>query len=189
MRGSDRASTLRLAGFVLTVGGGAVVVLGSLLVWISVGLRGDAGDGFTVSTAGIDLRAGLASLALGAIAILGIVALRLAHSTTLRRLVAVGVIAAGLGAIAIGVYEMSGARDRFLFSGVRPLAEHFTEVQGLPQNDQLTDQVREQLRKDGFVDLKIGVYVVTAGGVLTAIGGALDYAWAGARRRERAEEG
>jgi hypothetical protein len=33
------------------------------------------------------------------------------------------------------------------------------------------------------------VYVVVAGGVLAAAGGALDFAWAGARRRERAEEG
>jgi hypothetical protein len=189
MRGSDRATTLRLAGFVLTVGGGALVVLGSLLDWISVGLRGDAAGGFTVSTPGIDLNAGLATLVLGAIAILGIVALRLAHSTTLRRLVAVGVIVVGLGAAGIGVYEMSGARDRFLFSGVRAFAEHFTEEQGLPQNEQLADQVREQLKKDGFVELKIGVYVVIAGGVLAAIGGALDFAWAGARRRERAEEG
>jgi tryptophan-associated transmembrane protein len=189
MRSSDRSSTLRLAGFVLTVGGGALVVLGSLLDWISVGLRGDAAGGFTVNTPGIDLNAGLAALALGALAILAIVALRLTHSTMLRRLVAIGVIAVGLGAAAIGIYEMSGARDRFLFSGVRPLAEHFNEVQGLPQNDQLADQVREQLRQDGFVDLKIGIYVVIAGGVLTAIGGALDFAWAGARRRERAEEG
>jgi hypothetical protein len=189
MRESERTSTLRLAGFVLTVGGGALVVLGSLLDWISVGLRGDAAGGFTVSTPGIDLNAGLAALALGALAILAIVALRLSHSTMLRRLVAIGVIAVGLGAAAIGIYEMSGARDRFLFSGVRPLAEHFSEVQGLPQNDQLADQVREQLRQDGFVELKIGLYVVIAGGVLTAIGGVLDFAWAGARRRERAEEG
>jgi hypothetical protein len=84
---------------------------------------------------------------------------------------------------------MSGARDRFLFSGVRPLAEHFNEEQGLPQNDQLADQIREQLRQDGVVELKIGLYVVIAGGVLTVIGGAFDFAWAGARRRERAEEG
>jgi hypothetical protein len=157
--------------------------------WISVGLKGAAGgDGFTVSTPGIDLNAGLAALALGIAAILGIVVLRLSHSTTLRRLVAVGVIVVGLAAAGIGIYEVSGARDRFLFSGVRAFAEHFNAEQGLPQNDDLAAQIREQLRQDGFVDLEIGIYVVIVGGVIAAVGGAFDFAWAGARRRERAEE-
>jgi hypothetical protein len=188
MRTNERATTLRLAGFIATVGGGALVVLGSLLNWVSVGLKGDTGGGFTVSTPGIDLRAGLVALALGALAILGIVALRLVHSTTFRRLVGVGVILVGLGAAAIGVYEMTGDRDRYLFSGVRDFAEHFSQEQGLPQNDQLASQIREQLRKDGVVDIQIGIYVVIAGGVVTVVGGLLDYAWAGARRRERAED-
>jgi hypothetical protein len=188
MQTSDRATSLRLAGFVLTVGGGALVILGSLLNWVSVGLKGDAASGFTVSTPGIDLRAGLVALGLGALAILGIVALRLVHSTTFRRLVAIGVILVGLGATAIGVYEMTGNRDRYLFSGVREFAEHFNQEQGLPQNDQLAAQIREQLKKDGVVDIQIGIYVVIAGGVVTIVGGALDYAWAGARRRERAED-
>ena len=185
MDGSDRVTTLRVAGFALTVGGGALVVLGSLLDWVSVGLKNDAAGALTTTTPGIDLRAGLVTAGLGACALLGFVALRLVHATPFRRLVATGIVLVGIGAVAIGIFEMSRDRGAFLFTAVRPLQQQFHTEQGLPLNDALIVQVREQLRKDGEVEMKIGVPVVIAGGVIAVIGGVLDFAWAGARQRER----
>jgi hypothetical protein len=185
MRDTDRVSTLRVAGFVLTVGGGALVVLGSLLDWVSVGLRSDASGALTTTTPGVDFRAGLVTMGLGVVTLLGFVALRLGHSTTLRRLVATGVVVVGIGAAAIGIYEMSKDRDQFLFTAVRPLQQQYHQEQGLPVNDQLAAQIRDQLRKDGLVERKIGIPILIAGGLIATIGGVLDFAWAGARQRER----
>jgi Tryptophan-associated transmembrane protein (Trp_oprn_chp) len=185
MRGTERVSTLRVAGFALTVGGGALVVLGSLLDWVSVGLKSDASGALTTTTPGVDFRAGLVTMGLGIAALLGFVALRLVHSTPLRRLVAAGVILVGIGAAGIGIYEMSKDRDQFLFTALRPLQQQYHQEQGLPLNDQLAAKIRDQLRKDGLVELKIGIPVVIVGGLIATIGGVLDFAWAGARQRER----
>ena len=189
MRGLEKPAQLRLWGFILTVAGGGTIALGSLLSWVSVGNRGDTEGILTSTSPGVDFRAGKVALALGVLVLVAILALRITHSTKLRRAIAVGVIAMGLAGAAIGIYEMS-RDDRFLFSGVRPRAQYYNQEIGLPKNEQLIVKIRQQLQKDGYVDVKIGLPLMVAGGAIAVFGGLLDFAWAGARRREReAEQG
>ena len=184
MEGISKPSPLRLAGFLATAGGGLLVALGSLQAWIAVGLKSDTTDSLTTTSPGIDFRAGKVTLALGVIAILAIAALRLVRSLNARRAIAVVVLLAGLAAAGIGLRELTGDRNRFLSAGVHALAQQLHDQIGLPLNDALAQKVRDQLRVEGFVEFKVGLYLVVAGGVVVAAGGLLDLAWVGRRRLE-----
>src|SRR2546428_6022022 len=115
MPGIEKPSRLRVWGFLLAVGGGAAVAVGALLPWVSVGLRSDRNGVLTSTSRGVDFRSGKLCLALGVAAILALVVLRVVRSANARRLIAIGVVMAGLGGIALGIRE-EAIRDRLLFS-------------------------------------------------------------------------
>ena len=181
IRSTVRPTPLRLAGFLATVVGGVLVALGPLLTWVSVGLLGDESGALTSTSPGVDHTTGKIALALGAATVVAIVLLRVIVSVGLRRLVAIGVLVAGLASIAIGVRAVTGDRDRYLSTGVRPLAEEIHRQVGLPVTEELAARAREQLAEDGFVQIGVGPWLVLAGGIVTVVGGALDLAWVEAR--------
>ena len=180
----ERPTRLRLWGFVLTVGGGALIALGALLPWVSVGLRSDTQGALTSTSPGVDLRPGQVCLALGIIAILALPALRVAHSIGLRRAVAILVVVAGLGALVLSVRELT-IKDHLLFTGVRHVGESIHSQTGLPAAD-LAAKAREELKKEGFVDVGLGLWITIAGGLVALAGGALDLLWVQSRARAHA---
>jgi hypothetical protein len=175
----ERPTQLRLWGFVLTVGGGALIAIGALLTWVSVDYKG-----ITSKQLGVDLKPGIACLVVGVIAILAIPALRTVHSIPLRRAIAIGVAVAGLVAIVLGVRELS-IKDHLLFTGVRTFAEALHQQNGLPARD-LAAQIRAGLQKSGSVNVGIGLWITIAGGVVTLVGGVLDVMWVQSRARAHA---
>jgi hypothetical protein len=175
----ERPTSIRLWGFVLTVGGGALMAVGSLLTWTSVDYRG-----ISSATVGVDLKPGVVCLALGVLAILALLALRVVHSIPLRRAISVGVVAAGLIAIALGIREVA-IKDHLLFSGLRDFANAFHAQNGLPAKD-LAARIKADLQKSGSVKVGIGLWLAIAGGVITLVGGVLDLMWVRSRAQAHA---
>jgi hypothetical protein len=175
----ERPTQLRLFGFVLTVGGGALIAIGTLLTWASVDYKG-----ITSEELGVDLKPGIVCLAAGVIAILAIPALRVMHSIPLRRAISIAVVAVGLVAIVLGVREVS-IKDHLLFTGIRTFAEAIHQHSGLPAKD-LATQIRAGLQKSGSVDVGIGLWITIAGGVVALVGGVLDLMWVQSRARAHA---
>jgi hypothetical protein len=180
----ERPTQLRLWGFILTVGGGALIAVGALLPWVSVGLKSDTQGALTTTSPGVDLRPGQVCLALGVLAILAILALRVMHSISLRRAVSIGVLVAGLVAIVLGVRELT-IKDHLLFTGARQIAEQIHAQTGLPPHDVLT-KAHDELQKEGFADAGIGIWLTIAGGAVTIVGGVLDVLWVQSRARAHA---
>jgi hypothetical protein len=174
-----RPTRLRLWGFILTVGGGALIAIGALLTWVSVDYRG-----ITTKELGVDLKPGMVCLAVGVIAILAILVLRAVHSIPLRRAISIAVVLAGLVAIVLGVRELS-IKDHLLFTGVRTFAEALHQQSGLPAKD-LAAQIRAGLQKSGSVNVGIGLWITIAGGAVTLVGGILDLLWVQTRARAHA---
>jgi hypothetical protein len=175
----ERPTQLRLGGFVLTVAGGSLIAIGTLLTWASVDYKG-----ITSKELGVDLKPGLVCLVLGVIAILAIPALRAVYSIPLRRVIAVAVVVAGLVAIVLGVRELS-IKDHLLFTGIRTFAESLHQQNGLPAKD-LATQIRADLKKSGSVNVGIGLWITIAGGMVALGGGVLDLIWVRSRARARA---
>jgi hypothetical protein len=175
----ERPTQLRLWGFILTVGGGALIAVGALLAWASVDYRG-----ITETTVGVDVKPGEVCLALGIVAILALLVLRASHSIPLRRGVAIGVVVVGLVAIILGVREVM-IKDHLLFTGLRDFANAFSSQNGLPAKD-LAARIRAELQKSGTVNVGIGLWLTIAGGAVTIVGGVLDVLWVQSRARAHA---
>jgi Tryptophan-associated transmembrane protein (Trp_oprn_chp) len=173
MLSTERPSALRLAGFVCTALGGALIALGALLGWASTSL----GPNITgVETKGVDTFEGKVVLALGVAILVAIPALRLAGSGAVRRAIAIGVIAASLVAGALALWDVAAAEDRLGPPAAADEAAIIARQSHLPE-----DVLRTELAKLAFVSIRPGIYVPIAGAVLGVVGGALSLAWA---RRE-----
>jgi len=174
-----KRTPLRVWGFLLTVLGGALIALGALLPWVSVGLRSDTSGALTTTSLGVDLRPGKVTLALGVLVVLAIAGLRLSHSIPLRRAIAVGVVVAGIVAVALAIRETT-IKDHLLFTGARQVAEQIHAQTGLPTQDVVT-RARAQLQKEGFADAGIGLWLTILGGVVAVAAGVLDLLWVRSR--------
>jgi hypothetical protein len=175
----ERPTPLRLWGFILTAGGGALIAIGALLTWVSVDYRG-----ITSKELGVDVKPGIVCLAVGVIAILAILGLRAVHSIPLRRAISIAIMVAGLVAIVLAVRELS-IKDRLLLTGLRTFAEALHQQNGLPAQD-LAAKIRADLQKSGTVNVGIGLWITIAGGVVTLVGGVLDMMWVRSRARAHA---
>lgn len=152
-------------GSVLAIVGGALLAIGSFLVWVTL-----SGGGFDESTTGVDGSDGWITFAAGLVAILaGFLAIRSG-----RRAIAVVVILAGLVGGGLGVYDALTVRDS--------IAEELA-----PQLGVSVEEARAgvDLLVDGGqleISMGIGLILVLAGGALALIGGLLMLA----RRKEQA---
>jgi len=166
-----RPSMLRLAGFLTLTAGGLMISLGSLSTWATV-------PPFDAPTRGTDLWEGIVALAIGVAVLVGMVMMRLMSTASARRAVAVAILALGLLAAAIAAADAMRANARFTSPGQRDrIARELAAQLDLPY-----DQVRSRLatiyERRFHVSLQPGLFMVVAGGLLAASGGALSIAWA-----------
>ena len=163
-------STLRLraAGFLISVLGGFLVALGSLMPWAEVLFGG------TSTVVGIDIGDGVITLVAGLAVIIAVLAMRVGKTMRARRGLAVVVIAGGVVAISIGIGVVSNAEEKFGLPVVQEKLEMISEQTGLP----LEELIKQRNIPLEQVSLQAGVFVVIGGGVIGLIGGALSMMWA-----------
>ena len=178
-----RPTAIRLWGFLFLVVGAVVAGIGALMDWATVGFPGDERGALDVAVKGVDVWEGKVVLASAVLALVGMIAMRLAQRTGTRRALAFGI--ATLGALVISVALSVAIRAEARLGGSEGLdelagglAERLGEDPGAVRA-QLERQYGEQLR----VDLGPGVAVAIVGGVLIDVGGALGLLWV----RQRAE--
>jgi hypothetical protein len=166
-----RPSMLRLAGFLALTTGGLMISLGSLMTWAKV-------PPFDTPTRGTDLWEGTVALVSGVAVLVGMVAMRLMATVTARRAVAVAILALGLSAAAIAAADAVRATSRFTSSDQRDrIARELAADLHLPY-EEVRSRLAAVYEKRFHVSVQPGLFVVMAGGLVAAIGGALSVAWA-----------
>jgi hypothetical protein len=181
-----RPSRLRLAGFVTLVAGGAMLGVGAISTWGSIGFpeEVDPTRAVTAPIPGIDLWEGVLCLLAGAVVLIGMVTLRLVRRPATRRIVAVVITVVGFGAAALAATVALGAEARLVQTeGLDAYARSLSEALELPY-DQVRRDIEDVFRQDLVVRTEPGVWVAVAGGVLAGAGGILSLIWI--RERERA---
>jgi hypothetical protein len=164
-----KPSPLRLWGFLLTVIGGALIAFGAIGNWASISLGNSVEN--AVPTKGIDVWQGTASLILGVLIVIGILALRFVRPER-RNAMAIVIVVAGLAALALGLWVLLALKSVVRNTGVDELAK----VYGL-------QQVLKTMSKEGIaVKAQTGLWMAAAGGVLATAGGLVDLAWVRQKR-------
>jgi hypothetical protein len=164
-----KPSPLRLWGFLLTALGGALVAFGSIGSWAAISLGNSVKD--AVPTKGIDVWQGAASLILGVVIVLGILALRFVRPER-RNAMAVGIVVAGLAALALGLWVLLALTSVMRDTGVDALGEVYGRQQVLQAMSTVGVATKAQT----------GLYMSVAGGVLATAGGLVDLAWVRQKR-------
>lgn len=173
-----KPSPLRLWGFVLTVLGGALMAFGALRDWAAISL-GDSSEG-AIPTKGIDVWQGKATLILGALIVVGILALRFVRPER-RNAMAFAIVVAGLAALALGLWAVLALESVVHDTGVDALIK---VLEGLGVSaTKARQQILATLSKEGIgVNAQIGLWMTVAGGVLATAGGLVDLAWVRQKR-------
>lgn len=172
-----RPTAIRLWGFLFLVAGAVVAGLGAVLDWAVLGFPGDEQGTLDVAVKGVDVWEGKVVLASAALALVGMLAMRLVLGTETRRAIAFGI--ATLGALVIAIALSVAMRADARFGGSEGLDEMATGLAEQLGEDpaairaELEEQIGDQLR----VDLGPGVAVAVVGGVLIDVGGALSLLW------------
>ncbi len=174
---TTRPTKVRLLGFLCLASGAVLAGIGATRVWAVIGFPGDLQHAADAPVHGTDVWEGKAIL-LGAVAALvAMLAMRLAHSATVRRYLAVLLIAIGLATTVIAGVDAARATERLGGqAGADLYVTWLAEQTGLPP-DVIRDQFTEQFDKALRVDLGSGIWLSLAGGVLLMVGGALSLAW------------
>lgn len=175
----SRPSPLRLFGFLFTALGGLLIALGATADWATVVFLGQTFP--DSATPGIDVAEGKVVLGLGVLMLMAIVALRIARTTRVRRLLAAGICIAAAVAITVAVFDVVRAEDRFGGYAVDRLAEQLSDEEGFSL-EQARNKVEAYIESEGSIDLGPGLWLVLVGGGLGLVGGLLDLAWVGQQR-------
>jgi hypothetical protein len=161
-----KPSPLRLWGFLLTVVGGAAIAFGSIGNWAAVSLSGSTVN--AVPTKGIDLWQGKVTLALGAMIVMGILALRMVRPDR-RNLLAGGITLLALTVVGIAIWCMvtldSVIRDTGVDQAIAAFGRRAVTDRGI------------------HLERQSSLLVVLGGAIVAAAGGLLDLAWVRAKRR------
>jgi hypothetical protein len=181
----SRPTPLRLFGFVFTALGGLLIALGSISDWATVVFLGQTFP--DSATPGIDVPEGKLVLTLAVLMLVGIVAMRLARTIGIRRLLAGGICIAAAAAITVAAFDVVRADDRFGGYAVDKLAEQLSASSGLPL-EQARNRVEAFIGTEGSIDIGLGLWLVLSGGVLGLVGGLLDLAWVGQQRHRAVSE-
>jgi hypothetical protein len=138
---------LRVAGFLATAIGGAMMGIGSLMLWATIHDPHDLNGGLDLVYKGIDVRNGKMTLAAAAVLLIGLMVLRVARSRGTREIVAVVMVVAAVAGLAFsGAFLVDGGHRFFI---------------------QATDTAK----------LGAGVLIALAGAVVGLLGAILDVAW------------
>jgi hypothetical protein len=166
---TDPDLRLRAVGFLVTVGGALTAGIGAMLTWVSVSLPGTIPEVYL----GVDLVEGTIALALAVVALVAVLASRIAATGSARRRAAAAVVVAGIALVAIAGGEALTAGGRFRDDVVRDVT---SAVDGAAAP---VDTAALEAAID--VRLGIGVWLTLAGGLATAAGGLVTRAWASRR--------
>ena len=159
-----KPSPLRLWGFLLTVVGGALIAFGSIGNWAAISLGNSVEN--AVPTKGIDVWQGIATLILGVLIVIGILALRFVRPER-RNAIAVAIVVAGSIAVALGVWALLALDSVVHDVGVDELARVYGR-----------QEVLKTMSEQGVaVKAQTGLWMTVAGGVLATVGGFVDLAW------------
>ena len=159
-----KPSPLRLWGFLLTVVGGALIAFGSIGNWAAISLGNSVEN--AVPTKGIDVWQGIATLILGVLIVIGILALRFVRPER-RNAIAVAIVVAGSIALALGVWALLALDSVVHDVGVDELARVYGR-----------QEVLKTMSEQGVaVKAQTGLWMTVAGGVLATVGGFVDLAW------------
>jgi hypothetical protein len=107
-----RPSAIRLWGFLFLVAGAIVTGLGAVLDWAILGFPGDEQGTLDVAVKGVDVWEGKVVLASAALALVGMLAMRLVERTGTRRAIAFGIATLGVPGVRGGVAGGSRHSDR-----------------------------------------------------------------------------
>lgn len=169
-----RPSPLRLWGFILTVVGGALIAFGSIADWAAVSLGGSVVN--AVPTKGIDVWQGKLTLLLGALIVLGILALRFIRAER-RASMAIAIIALAVATLALALWSVTTLRTVVRDSGIDGLVRLIGEELGLSRGE-ARREVLQVLDSTGIdVRAKLGLWLAVAGGGLAVAGGVVDLLW------------
>jgi hypothetical protein len=173
-----KPSPLRLWGFLLTAIGGALIAFGSIGNWAAITLGG--GTVNVVPTKGIDVWQGKVTVILGALTVVGILALRFVHPRR-RVVVAVAIVIAGVIGLALGLWAIFALKSVVHDSSVDALVKT-VEGLGVPAA-RARHEVLQTMSKEGIaVKAQTGLWMTVAGGVLATAGGLVDLAWVRQKR-------
>ncbi len=176
-----KPSPLRLWGFLLTVLGGALLAFGSISNWAAISLGHSVVN--AVPTNGIDVWQGKATLVLGVLIIVGILALRFV-SAERRAAVAIALIALGSIALILSVWCVTSLGSVVGDAGVAA-ATKLAEQLGMSAA-QATHAIQQLLDRFGIeAKARPGLWITVVGAVLAVIGGVVDLLWV----RRKAEAG
>ena len=174
-----KPSPLRLWGFVLTVLGGALVAFGSIGTWAAVTLGGTTTG--AVPTKGVDLWQGKLTLALGAVIVVAILALR-SVAPHRRKAVAIGILLAAAVALAVAVWCAVALSSIVHDTGVDQLIT-LVATQLHLSADEATREVMAALARVGIdVKAQSGLWLTLAGAAIALVGGVVDLAWVRQKR-------
>jgi hypothetical protein len=174
-----KPSPLRLWGFLFTAIGGALIAFGSVGNWATITLGGSAVN--AVPFKGIDLWQGKVTLALGAMIVVGILALRFVQPER-RNIVAVLLTVAALASVGIALWCLVSLASVIHGTGVDALTKHVADVLGIPEAQARQDVLRTMQQKGIDVRAQTGLWMTVAGGVLATAGGVVDLAWVRQKR-------
>ncbi len=174
-----KPSPLRLWGFLFTVVGGALIAFGSLGNWATITLGGTSEN--AVPTKGIDLWQGKVTVAIGALIVVAILALRFVRPDR-RTMVAVSVTVAALVAAGIAVWCLSSLESVIHGTGVDALTHRVAQLLGISEA-QARREVLLTMRQKGIdVRAQPGVVVAFIGALIAVAGGLVDLAWVRKKR-------
>jgi hypothetical protein len=177
-----RPTRLRLAGFLTLTLGGALLGLGALLSWATVGFTRDAQGALDLPTKGIDLWEGGLVLAAGVAVLVGMIAMRLLLERRARQVVAAAIIVLGVAATALAASDALRAETRFGGTGGLDAIAHNISSRLDRPYAQVRPELERQYGADLRVDLEPGIFMVMVGGLVAASGGLLSIAWANRAR-------
>ena len=175
----SRPSALRLWGFLALAAGGLLLGMGSITDWAVVGFTGDKQHTLDLPTKGTDIWEGKVTLAVGLIALIGMIAIRLASSNRARKALAYLIVAAGAIGAGVGILDALRFTDRFSggSAALADIAQNASVKLGVPASGILEALLANRTRLIS-VTHGTGLWMVIAGGALATIGGVLSVAWA-----------
>ncbi|MEX2274249.1 MAG: hypothetical protein WEA10_01600 [Actinomycetota bacterium] len=161
-----RPSPLRLWGFLVTILGGTLLGVGSLLSWATVSFGGDA------DVRGIDVWVGKVALGAAIVVLIGIPALRGAITHAGRKAWAITMIVVSLAALGLTAWTLIDKDDQLGLPGAEIT---FDENEANLPDEAFDDIVRNN---PVIVQAEIGIYLTIAGSAIAAAGGVLGFVWA-----------
>ncbi|MGH2595350.1 MAG: hypothetical protein ACRDH7_05245 [Actinomycetota bacterium] len=174
-----KPSPLRLWGFLLTAIGGALIAFGSIENWATITLGGSSEN--VVPTKGIDLWQGKVTVVLGAMTVIGILALRFVRPER-RNMVGILLTVVGLVCLGIAVWCLVSLESVIHGTGIDALTKHVADVLGISEAQARQAVLRTMQQKGIDVRAQTGLWMAAVGGVLASVGGFVDLAWVRQKR-------